>query len=88
MAVWLTMPCKTTHNIPSCYSYLKLAKLYVVLHEILRQMTIWYLTMKCILCSVREGGKGVDFRPEIRLMTLSDLKQENYVKCIKYKLIL
>ena len=44
--------------------------------------------MKYILCSVREGGKGVDFRPEIRLMTLRDLKQENYVKCIKYKLIL
>ena len=39
-------------------------------------------------CPVREGGNGVDFRPESRLMTLRDLKQENYVKCIKYKLIL
>ena len=40
MTVWLyeegiTMSCKTTLNIPSYYSYLKLAKLYVVLLEIL-----------------------------------------------------
>ena len=51
-------------------------------------MTIWHSTMKYILCSVKEGGNGVDFRPESRLMTLRDLKQENDVKCIKYKLIL
>ena len=40
MTVWLyeegiTMSCKTTLNIPSYYSYLKLTKLYVVLLEIL-----------------------------------------------------
>ena len=52
-----------------------------------RQMTIWHSTMKYILCSVREGSNGVDFRPESRLMTLRDVKQKNYVKCIKYKSI-
>ena len=40
MTTWLydvgiTMSCKTTFNIPSYYSYLKLPKLYVVLLEIL-----------------------------------------------------
>ena len=54
----------------------------------MRQMTLWHSTMKYILFSVREGGNGVDFRPESRLMTILDLKQEYYVKCIKYKLIL
>ena len=53
----------------------------------MRQMTIWHSTMKYILCSVREGSNGVGFRPESRLMTLRDVKQKNYVKCIKYKSI-
>ena len=40
MTAWLyevgiTMSCKTTLNIASYYSYLKLAKLYIVLDEIL-----------------------------------------------------
>ena len=42
--------------------------------------------MKYILCSVGEGGNGVDFRRESRLMTLRDLKLGNDVKCIKYNL--
>ena len=97
MTTWLyevgiTLSCKTTLNIPSYCSYLKLAKLCIVLHEILTLLHTamrpceandkWHSTMKYILCSVKEGGNGVDFRPESRLMTLRDLKQENDVKCI------
>ena len=41
-----------------------------------------------ISCPVKEGGNGVDFRPESRLVTLRDVKQENYVKCIKHKSLL
>ena len=48
----------------------------------MRQMTIWHSTMKYILCSVGEGGNGVDFRRESRLMTLHDLKLGNDVNCI------
>ena len=99
--VGITMSCKTTLNIPSHYSYLKLAKL-----PVLRSLTwdtdpcsyshvvMWGKWLYGIqpwsisCCPVKEGGNGVDFRPESRLITFRDLKQENYVKCIKYKLIL
>ena len=67
MTVWLyeegiTMSCKTTLNIPSYYSYLKLAKLYVVLLEIL---TLLHTAMQSC-----EANDYMTFNHEVYLVVL------------------
>ena len=63
MTVWLTMSCKTAHNTPSYYSYLKLAKLYVVFLE--RPTHSSYSHGVC------EANDYVAFNDEVYLVVLS-----------------
>ena len=67
MTTWLydvgiTMSCKTTLNIPSYYSYLKHAKLYTVLHEIL---TLLHTAMRSC-----EANDYMAFNHEVYLVVL------------------
>ena len=56
------MSCKTTLNIPSYYSYLKHAKLYTVLHEIL---TLLHTAMRSC-----EANDYMAFNHEVYLVVL------------------